>query len=172
MAPHELHLLCMLKTHCIWQKNKLELLYQIPGLKTPPVQMYMYMMAQHWSSLETQGQSVRSGERARRKFSSTGKRAPGFQLSQNCFQKFKRMPAPDWAQKMLCIIVPNRRFSWVLFVSLYTTAIVSITDCLAHAPKTCTQSGYFQFDIKSPSFSKKQAWAYNRYSCLHRSHLA
>ena len=33
-------------------------------------------------------------------------------------QKFKRMPAPDWAQKMLCI-VPNRRrvspefFSWV-----------------------------------------------------------
>ena len=34
------------------------------------------------------------------------------------FQKFKRMPAPDWAQKMLCIIVPNRRtvspefFSW------------------------------------------------------------
>ena len=92
-------------------KNKLELLYQIPGLKTPPVQMYMYMMAQHWSSLETQGQSVRSGERAQRKFSSTGKRAPGFQLSQNCFQKFKRMPAPDWAQKMLCIIVPNRRFS-------------------------------------------------------------
>ena len=24
-------------------------------------------------------------------------------------QKFKRMPAPDWAQEMLCIIVPNRR---------------------------------------------------------------
>ena len=23
--------------------------------------------------------------------------------------KFKRMPAPDWEQKMLCIIVPNRR---------------------------------------------------------------
>ena len=90
-------------------KNKLELLYQIPGLKTPPVQMYMYMMAQHWSSSETQGKSVRSGERARRKFSSTDERAPGFQLSQNCFQKFKRMPAPDWAQKMLCIIVPNRR---------------------------------------------------------------
>ena len=42
-------------------------------------------------------------------------------------------------------------FSWVLFVSLYTTAIVSITACLAHAPKKCTQSGNFQFDIKSPS---------------------
>ena len=42
-------------------------------------------------------------------------------------------------------------FSWVLFVSSYTTAIVSITACLAHAPKKCTQSGNFQFDIKSPS---------------------
>ena len=42
-------------------------------------------------------------------------------------------------------------FSWVIFVSSYTTAIVSITDCLAHAPKKSTQSGNFQFDIKSPS---------------------
>ena len=42
-------------------------------------------------------------------------------------------------------------FSWVLFVSSYTTAIVSITACLAHAPKKCTQSGNFQFDIKSLS---------------------
>ena len=33
----------------------------------------------------------------------------------------------------------------------YTTAIVSITACLASAPKKCTQSGNFQFDIKSPS---------------------
>ena len=33
----------------------------------------------------------------------------------------------------------------------YTTAIVSITACLARAPKKCTQSGNFQFDIKSPS---------------------
>ena len=42
-------------------------------------------------------------------------------------------------------------FSWVLFVSSYTTAIVLITDCLAHAPKKCTESGNFQFDIKSLS---------------------
>ena len=50
-------------------------------------------------------------------------------------------------------------FSWVLFVSSYTTAIVSITACLAHAPKKCTQSGNFQFDIKSPSdFKILSAW--------------
>ena len=42
-------------------------------------------------------------------------------------------------------------FFWVPFVSSYTTAIVSITPCLAHAPKKCRQSGNFQFDIKSPS---------------------
>ena len=42
-------------------------------------------------------------------------------------------------------------FTWVLFVSSYTTAIVSITARLAHAPKKCTQWGNFQFDIKSLS---------------------
>ena len=72
--------------------------------------------------------------------------------------------------------------SWVLFVSSYTTAIDSITACLAHAPKKCTQSGIFQFDINAAfqntvypktkdAFPKIQAWAYNRYSCLHRSRL-
>ena len=70
-------------------------------------------------SSETQGQSVGSGEKAGQKFSSTGKRAPGYWPSPSYFQNFKRMPAPDWARKMLCIILPNRRtvspelFSWV-----------------------------------------------------------
>ena len=69
-------------------------------------------------SSETQGRSVGSGEKAEREFSGKGKRAPGCRLSPNYVQKFKRMPAPDWAQKMLRI-VPNRRrvspefFSWV-----------------------------------------------------------
>ena len=61
------------------------------------------------SSLETQEQSVGSGEKAGQKFSSTGERAPGYRLLPDHFQNFKRMPAPDWALKMLCIIVPNRR---------------------------------------------------------------
>ena len=59
--------------------------------------------------LETQGQSVGSGEKAGRKLSSAGERAPRYRLSPNYFPKFKRMLAPDWAQRMLCIIVPNRR---------------------------------------------------------------
>ena len=63
----------------------------------------------HSPSSETQGQSVGPGEKARRKFSSAGGRAPGYRLSQDHFQTVKRMLAPDWAQKMLCIIVPNRR---------------------------------------------------------------
>ena len=61
------------------------------------------------SSLETQEQSVGSGEKAGQKFSSTGERAPGYRLLPDHFQNFRQMPAPDWAQKMLCIIVPNRR---------------------------------------------------------------
>ena len=70
-------------------------------------------------SSETQGQSLWSGERVGQKFSSTGERAPGYRLSPSYFQKFQWMPAPDWAQKILCIIVPNRQtvspefFSWV-----------------------------------------------------------
>ena len=51
----------------------------------------------------------RVGRRGGTKVFITGERAPGYRLSPNRFQKFKRMPAPDWAQKILCIIVPNRR---------------------------------------------------------------
>ena len=36
-------------------------------------------------------------------------KAPGYRLSPDHFQTVNRMIAPDWAQKMLCIIVPNRR---------------------------------------------------------------
>ena len=92
---------------------------------------------------------VRPGEKARRTFSSMGGKAPGYRLSPDHFQTVKQMLAPYWAQKMLCIIVPNRRtaspefFLWVRTWWLLT--------CLAHAPKKCTQSGNFQFDIKSPS---------------------
>ena len=64
----------------------------------------------------TQGQSVGPGEMARRKFSNTGRRAPGYQLSPDHFQTVKRILAPEWAQKMHCIIVPNRRTDFREFV--------------------------------------------------------
>ena len=80
----------------------------------------MLLGADAIASSETQGQSVdRPGEKARRKYSSTGGRAPGYRISTDHFQTVKRMLAPDWAQKLVCIIVPNRRtaspefFSWV-----------------------------------------------------------
>ena len=50
---------------------------------------------------------------------------------------------------LLCPI--GEQFLLSSFRESYTTAIVSITACLVHAPKKCTQSGNFQFDIKSPS---------------------
>ena len=76
-------------------------------------------MTGHHPSSETQGQSVGPGEKARRKISSTGGKAPGYRLSPDHFQTVKRILAPDWAQEMRCIIVPNRRtaspefFSWI-----------------------------------------------------------
>ena len=36
-------------------------------------------------------------------------RAPGKQVSPDHFQAALRMLAPDWAKKILCIILPNRR---------------------------------------------------------------
>ena len=57
-------------------------------------------------SSETQGQSVGSREKARRKFSSTGERAPGYRPSANHFQKFKRILVPDWAQKTFVLLCP------------------------------------------------------------------
>ena len=91
-------------------------------------------------SSETQGQSVGLGERTWLKSLSTGERAPGYRLSPSYFQNFKRMPAPDWAQKMLCIIVPNRRtvspefFSWVR-----TQRLLFCHTCTVRSPSMCEQ---------------------------------
>ena len=65
------------------------------------------ILAREYSSSESQGQSVGSGEKARRRFSSMGGKAPGYRLSADYFQTVKRMLASYWAQKMLCIILPN-----------------------------------------------------------------
>ena len=78
---------------------------------------------------------------------------------------FKPMLAPDWAQNnalYYCAQSAANSVSRVLFVSLYMTAIVSITACLAHAPKKCMQSENFQFDISSPFqntvYPKTKTW--------------
>ena len=91
-------------------------------------------------SSETQGQSVGLGKKAGRKFSCKGGRAPGYRLSSEHLQKFKRMLAPDCAQKMLCIIVPKRRivssefFSWVR-----TRRLLSRHSCPVRSPSLCVQ---------------------------------
>ena len=124
-----------------------------------------------------QGQSVGSGEKAGRKFLSSGERAPGHRLSQDHFQKFKRMPAPDWAQKMLCIIVPNRQ------THLLSSVRVFVHDgrCLDHGLSVGKLSACYKIPIRfqntvcpktKDAFPKIQASAYNSYSRLHRPRLA
>ena len=91
-----------------------------------------------------------SRERARRKFSSTGERAPGYHRAISKIQA----DAGSWlgTKNALYYCAPlANSFSWDPLVSSYTTAIVSITACLVHAPKKCRQSENYQFDIKSPS---------------------
>ena len=86
------------------------------------------------------GAFSRVGRKGGSKVFKYGKRAPGYRLSPNYFQNFKRMPVPDWAQKMLCIIVPNRRtvspefFSWVR-----TRRLLSCHTCPVRSPSLCVQ---------------------------------
>ena len=57
---------------------------------------------------------------------------------------------------MLCIIVPNRQAHLLSSFCVFEhdsccTACVTAVVCRSHAPKKCTQSRHFQFDIRSPS---------------------
>ena len=63
------------------------------------------------------------------------------------FQKFKRMPVPDWPQKMLCIFVPNRRTVSSEFFSLVRTRrLLSRHTCPVRSPSLCVQ-GKLLFSI-------------------------
>ena len=79
-------------------------------------------------------------KRLNESFQVRAKEPPGYRLSPNYFQKFKWMPAPDWAQKMLCIIVPDRRtdspkfFSWVR-----TRRLLSRHTCPVRSPSLCVR---------------------------------
>ena len=83
-----------------------------------------------------------------------GGRAPGYLLSPDHFQTVKRMLVPDWAQKMLCFIVPNQRtaspefFSWVR-----TRRLLSRHSC----------------PVRSPSFPNQKRrnyrWVEKRFGC-------
>ena len=91
-------------------------------------------------SSETQGQSARSGEKAGRTFLSTGERSPGYRLSPDHFRKFKWMPSPNWAKKMLCIIVPNRRTHLLsCFRAVRTRRLLSRHTCTVRSPSLCVQ---------------------------------
>ena len=115
-----------------------------------------------------------------------GRKSPRYWLSPSHFQKFKRMPAPDWAQKMLCIIVSNQRtvslefFSWVHTQRLLSRSRLVWLMHQRNARSQETKSVWYKIPIwfqntvcpktKDP-FPKIQAWAYNSYSRLHLSHL-
>ena len=95
-------------------------------------------------SVCTQGRSVGPGEEARRKFSSTGGKR---NLGTDSHPTISERSSECWlliGQKknaLYCCAQSANSISWV------RTRLDSITACLAHAPKKCTQSGNFQFHI-------------------------
>ena len=125
----------------------------------------VYTRSSYWLILKTSqrafsifgdpGAVCRVGRKGGTKVLKYGQKSPWYRLSSNYFQKYKRMTAPDWAQKMLCIIVPNRRksFSWVLFVSSYTTATV-----LPHLPGSFTKLVCVQGKLLFSTFLTRNEW--------------
>ena len=121
-------------TRIMWTRESRIKMFQ--SLLTTTLPFVTYTSFAIPTSSETQGQSVGSGEKAELKFSSKGGRAPGYRLSPDHFQKFKRMSAPDWAQKMFCIIVPNRR----THLLSYFRAFLRDGYCLDHGLSgSCTK---------------------------------
>ena len=94
----------------------------------------------HYARRPRGGQSGREKRRDKIKFSRTGGKATGYRLSPDHFQTVKWMLAPYWAQKMLCIIVPNRLtaspefFSWIR-----TRLLLSRPSCPVRSPSLCVQ---------------------------------
>ena len=76
----------------------------------------------------TQGRTVGPREKARQKFSNTGEKAPRYRLSPDHFQTVKRLLTPDWAQKMLCIIVPNRRTAFTNLSSYKKERVIKLAQ--------------------------------------------
>ena len=72
-------------------------------------------------SSETQGQSVGSGEKEGRKFSLRAKKPLGTDSHRTISKNSSECQASDWAQKMLCIIVPSRRTHLIEFFSCVRT---------------------------------------------------
>ena len=106
------------------------------------------------SSSGTQGQSVGSGQKGGMKVFKYRRKSPWVPTLTELFPKIQA-DAGSWLgtkNALYYCAQSANSLSWVLFVSSYTTTIiVAITACMDHAPKKCTQSGNFQFDIKSPS---------------------
>ena len=89
-------------------------------------------------------------EKGTTKVSSTGGKAPGYRFSPGLLQMVKQLLAPDWAQKILGIVVPIRRTASLEFFSYFhIRPLLSRHTCPVRSPKKCTPTGNFQFNINS-----------------------
>ena len=79
------------------------------------------------------------------------------------------MPAPDWAQKRLCIIVPNRQtvspefFSWVR-----TWLLSSRHTCLVCSPSLCLRGKLLFSTFLTRNEGTKDEWKKNVWDAISR----
>ena len=138
------------------------------------------------ASSETQWQSVGSGEKVLRKFSSTGERAPRTDSHRTISKNSSRCRLLIGHKKCFVLLCPiGKQFLLSSF-----REFVHDGYCLDHGLSgSCTKemhavrklSVWYKIPIwfqntvcpkTKDAFPKIQAWAYNRYSRLHRSRLA
>ena len=142
MQKHFLvHLACALKD--VWNKKK----YKDVGSST---ERFLRLGCKH----PRRPRGSQSGREKRRNESfHYGRKRPWVPTLTEPFPKIQA-DAGSWLgtkNALYYCAQSTNKSQWVHFVRSYMMAIVSIVACLTYAPKKCTQSGNFQFDIKSPS---------------------
>lgn len=82
------------------------------------------------------------------------------------FQKVMRMPTPDWAQNILCIIVPNRKTaSSEFFSSICTPGLLSNHTCPFRFPKLNMQAGKIIFSTFLTKYEGATDNSRKRFGC-------
>jgi len=90
--------------------------------------------------LSDPGAVSRAGRKGATKVFKHRRKSPWVPTLTGHFQTVKRMLAPDWAQKMLCIVVPNRRIvSPEFFPWVRTRRLFSHHSCPVRSPSCPNQ---------------------------------
>ena len=99
-----------------------------------------------------------------------GQKSSAWVLTLTHFQKVKRMLTPDWAQNMICIILPNRQTaSSEFFSSIRTRGLWSSHTCPFRSPKLNMQ-GKIIFSTFLTKYEGTTDDSRKRFGCYQQDH--